>query len=51
MSMMRFIILAAIGFGVGGTIAAACWPLAFVTYGASAQLFILSGAIGERRWD
>jgi hypothetical protein len=46
MSMMRFVVLGALGFGVGGTIAAACWPLAFVTYGASALLFILSGAIG-----
>jgi hypothetical protein len=44
--VMRFVILGAAGFGVGGTIAAACWPLAFVTYGASALLFILSGAIG-----
>jgi hypothetical protein len=46
MRVMRFIILGAIGFGVGGTIAAACWSLAFVTYGASALLFILSGAVG-----
>src|SRR5918994_131277 len=46
MSMMRFVVLGALGFGVGGTIAGACWPLAFITSGASALLFILSGAIG-----
>jgi len=43
---MRFIVLGAIGFGVGGTVAGACWPLAVVTSGASALLFILSGAVG-----
>jgi hypothetical protein len=45
-SVMRFAIFGALGFGVGGTIAGACWPLAFVTSGASALLFILSGAVG-----
>jgi hypothetical protein len=46
MSTMRFIVLGAVGFGVGGAIAGACWPLAVVTRGASALLFILSGAVG-----
>ena len=46
MSMMRFVVLGALGFGVGGTIAGACWPLAFITSGASALLFVLSGAVG-----
>jgi len=45
-SVLRFVILGAIGFGVAGTIAGACWPLAFVTRGASVLLFILSGAVG-----
>src|SRR3712207_4362955 len=45
-SMMRFVILGAVGFGLGGAIAGACWPLAVVTRGDSALLFILSGAVG-----
>ena len=45
-SVVRFEIFGAVGFGVSGTIAGACWPLAFVTSGASALLFILSGAVG-----
>jgi hypothetical protein len=45
-SVMRFVLFGAAGFGIGGTIAGACWPLAFVTRGASALLFILSGAVG-----
>src|SRR5215212_1013406 len=45
-SVMRFALFGAVGFGVGGTIAGACWPLAFVTSGASALLSILSGAVG-----
>jgi hypothetical protein len=45
-SMMRFVVLGAVGFGLGGAIAGACWPLAVVTRGASALLFILSGAVG-----
>jgi hypothetical protein len=44
--MMRFAFFGAVGFGVGGTVAGACWPLAFVTNGTSALLFILSGAVG-----
>ena len=44
--MMRFAFFGAVGFGVGGTVAGACWPLAFVTSGTSALLFILSGAVG-----
>jgi hypothetical protein len=44
--VMRFVLFGAVGFGIGGTIAGACWPLAFVTRGASALLFILSGAVG-----
>jgi len=43
---MRFVIFGAVGFGIGGTIAGVCWPLAFVTGGASALLFILSGGVG-----
>jgi hypothetical protein len=43
---MRFVILGAIGFGVGGAIAGACWPLTVVTRGASGLLFLLSGAVG-----
>ena len=46
MSMRGFVVLGAVGFGVGGTIAGACWPLAFITSGASALLFVLSGAVG-----
>jgi hypothetical protein len=46
MRVMRFVIFGALGFGVGGTIAGACWPLAFITSGASALLFVLSGAVG-----
>jgi hypothetical protein len=45
-SVMRFVVFGAVGFGIGGTIAGACWPLAVVTSGASALLFILSGAVG-----
>jgi hypothetical protein len=45
-SVMRFIVFGAVGFGFGGAIAGACWPLAVVTKGASALLFILSGAVG-----
>lgn len=44
MSMRRFVDLGAVG--VGGTIAGACWPLAFITSGASALLFVLLGAVG-----
>jgi len=43
---MRFALFGAVGFGIGGTIAGACWPLAVFTSGTSALLFILSGAIG-----
>jgi hypothetical protein len=45
-SIMRFVVLGAVGFGLGGAIAGACWPLAVLTSGASALLFILSGAVG-----
>ena len=45
-SMMRFVVFGAVGFGLGGAIAGACWPLAFVTRGPSALLFILSGVVG-----
>lgn len=45
-SVMRFVILGAAGFGIGGTIAGASWPLASFTSGASALLFVLSGAVG-----
>jgi hypothetical protein len=45
-SIMRFVALGAVGFGLGGAIAGACWPLAVLTSGASALLFILSGAVG-----
>ena len=44
--VMRFVLFGAVGFGIGGTIAGACWPLAFYTMGASALLFVLSGAVG-----
>jgi len=49
--VIRFVILGALGFGIGGIIAGACWPLAFATWGASALLFVLSGALGGARWD
>ena len=44
--VMRFALFGAGGFGIGGTIAGACWPLASFTSGASALMFILSGAVG-----
>jgi hypothetical protein len=44
--VMRFVIFGAVGFGIGGTVAGASWPLASFTSGASALLFILSGAVG-----
>jgi hypothetical protein len=43
---MRLVVFGAVGFGLGGAIAGACWPLAVLTSGASALLFILSGAVG-----
>ncbi len=46
MGIIRFVLLGAAGFGVSGAIAAASWPLAVITFGASALLFILSGAVG-----
>jgi hypothetical protein len=46
MSMMRFASFGAVGFGVGGTVAGACYLLAFMTSGTSEPLFILSGAVG-----
>jgi hypothetical protein len=45
-SLMRFAVLGAVGFGVAGAIAGACWPLVVITRGASTLLFILSGAVG-----
>lgn len=44
--IMRFVLLGALGFGIGGAIAAASWPLLVFTFGASALLFVLSGAAG-----
>jgi MFS family permease len=44
--ILRFVSLGAVGFGVGGAIAAASWPLLMFTFGASALLFVLSGAVG-----
>src|SRR5215211_4327268 len=46
MSVTRFVLFGAVGVGIGGTVAGAWWPLAFVTRGAAALLFILSGAVG-----
>jgi hypothetical protein len=45
-SVKRFVLFGAVGFGIGGAIAGACWPLAVYTSGASALLLILSGALG-----
>jgi hypothetical protein len=45
-SIMRFVLFGAVGFGIGGAIAGACWPLAFVTWGVCALLFVLSGSVG-----
>ncbi len=44
--ILRFVSLGAVGFGVGGAMAAASWPLLVFTFGASALLFVLSGAVG-----
>jgi len=45
-SEMRFVILGAVGFGLGGTIVGAVWPLAPRSFEAAGLLFLLSGALG-----
>jgi hypothetical protein len=45
-SSARYVLFGAVGFGAGGAMAAASWPLLFFTFGASALLFVLSGAVG-----
>lgn len=44
--IFRFVLFGAVGFGIGGAMAAASWPLLMFTFGASALLFVLSGALG-----
>ena len=44
--IFRFVLFGAVGFGVGGAMAAASWPLLMFTFGVSALLFVLSGAFG-----
>ena len=47
MGVLRFVIFGAVGFGLGGTIVGALWPLAPVLgFVASGLLFVLSGALG-----
>jgi hypothetical protein len=45
-SLARFVLFGIVGFGVGGAMAAASWPLLVFTFGISALLFVLSGALG-----
>jgi hypothetical protein len=45
-SVMRFVIFGAVGFGLGGTIVGALWPLAPLSFVASGLLYVLSGALG-----
>ena len=45
-SLARFVLFGTAGFGIGGAMAAASWPLAMFTFGASALLFVVSGAVG-----
>jgi hypothetical protein len=49
-SLIRFVVFGAVGFGLGGTIVGALWPLAYLSFEAAGLLFLLSGAVGERRW-
>src|SRR5918998_1222173 len=44
--LLRFVSLGACGFGVGGALAGASWPLLPRTVGVSALLVVLGGAIG-----
>jgi len=47
MGVLRFVIFGAVGFGLGGAIVGALWPLAPVLgFVASGLLFVLSGALG-----
>ena len=46
MSLMRFVVFGAVGFGLGGTIVGALWPLAYLSFEAAGLLFLLSGAVG-----
>jgi hypothetical protein len=44
--LLRFVSLGAFGFGAGGALAGASWPLLPRTVGVSALLVVLGGAIG-----
>ncbi len=47
MSVMRFVVFGAVGFGVSGIIVGALWHLAFLfSFQAAGLLFVLSGAVG-----
>jgi hypothetical protein len=43
---LRYVLLGAGGFGAGGALAGASWPLAPLTMGASLLLVVLAGSIG-----
>ena len=44
--LLRFVLFGATGFGIGGAIAGASWPLLPFTFGASGLLVIPAGAVG-----
>ncbi len=44
--LLRFVVLGACGFGVGGALAGASWPLLPWTVGVSALFVVLGGGIG-----